>query len=275
MLHAAERGGCGMGRVIAIANQKGGVGKTTTAVNLAAAIAIRGHRTLLVDLDPQGSATSGVGSRVSPGSPSVYDVLIGTAAATDIVNASVVSELDVLPATRDLVGAEIELVTLERREERLFEGLRALRDRYEVTLIDCPPSLSLLTINALRAADAVLVPLQAEYYALEGLTALLDTIGRVRETLNPDLQLEGLLLTMFDRRNTLARQVEEEVRTHFGDRVFRTAIPRNVRLSESPSHGVPVLLYDPSSRGAVAYKAAANELLERLGGGLSSAVSVA
>jgi chromosome partitioning protein len=265
-----------MGRVIAVANQKGGVGKTTSAVNLAAAIAIRGTRSLLVDLDPQGSASSGVGCRVPPGAPSIYDVLIGTAAPSDVVCASVVSDLDVLPATRDLVGAEIELVTLERREERLFEGMRSLRDRYAVTLIDCPPSLNLLTINALRAADAVLVPLQAEYYALEGLTALLDTVGRVRDTLNPDLQLEGLLLTMFDRRNTLARQVEEEVRTHFGDRVFRTAIPRNVRLSESPSHGVPVLLYDPSSRGAAAYKAAAGELLERLSRGVSStAASVA
>ena len=261
-----------MGRVIAIANQKGGVGKTTTAVNLAAAVAIRGSRTLLVDTDPQGSATSGVGTHVVPGAPSIYDVLIGTARASDVICGSVVSGLDVLPATRDLVGAEIELVTLERREERLFEALSELRNQYDLVLIDCPPSLSLLTINALRTADGVLVPLQAEYYALEGLTALLDTVGRVRESLNPDLQLEGLLLTMFDRRNTLARQVEDEVRTHFGDRVFRTAIPRNVRLSESPSHGLPVLLYDPSSRGATAYKAVAAELLERLGGGTSSAL---
>src|SRR5262249_43762663 len=193
----------------------------------------------------------------------------------DIVHRSGIERLDVLPATRDLVGAEVELVGATGREHRLYDALAAVRQQYDFIVIDCPPSLSLLTINALRAADAVLVPLQAEYYALEGLTALLDTVGRVRETLNPDLQLEGLLLTMFDRRNTLARQVEEEVRTHFGDRVFRTAIPRNVRLSESPSHGVPVLLYDPSSRGAVAYKAAAAELLERVGGGLPSAASVA
>jgi len=259
-----------MGRVIAIANQKGGVGKTTTAVNLSAALAIKGRRTLLVDIDPQGSATSGVGSRVPPGGASIYDLLIGTADASRIISPSVVSDLDVLPATRDLVGAEIELVTSDAREHRLAGTLAAIRERYELILIDCPPSLSLLTINALRAADGVLVPLQAEYYALEGLTALLDTIGRVRETLNPDLQLDGMLLTMFDRRNTLARQVEEEVRTHFGDRVFRTVIPRNVRLSESPSHGVPVMLYDPSSRGATAYKAVAAELLERLGGGVAS-----
>jgi chromosome partitioning protein len=260
-----------MGRVIAIANQKGGVGKTTTAVNLSAALAIRGTRTLLVDMDPQGSATSGVGCRVLPGAPSIYDVLIGTAQASELAMNSVVSGLDVLPATRDLVGAEIELVTLERREERLEAGLRSLRDRYEIILIDCPPSLSLLTINSLRASDGVLVPLQAEYYALEGLTALLDTVGRVRETLSPDLQLDGLLLTMFDRRNTLARQVEDEVRTHFGDRVLRTVVPRNVRLSESPSHGLPVSLYDPTSRGAIAYKAAAAELLERIGANTASA----
>jgi len=261
----------GMGRVIAIANQKGGVGKTTTAVNISAALAIRGLRTLLIDMDPQGSATSGVGCQIPPGAPSIYQLLIGRAQAAELLANSVVSGLDVLPATRDLVGAEIELVTLERREERLETGIRSVRDRYEIVLIDCPPSLSLLTINALRAADGVLVPLQAEYYALEGLTALLDTIGRVRETLNPELQLDGLLLTMFDRRNTLARQVEDEVRTHFGDRVLHTVVPRNVRLSECPSHGLPVSLYDPTSRGAIAYKSAAGELLERIAAGIAPA----
>src|SRR5262249_13781789 len=178
----------------------------------------------------------------------------------DIVHRSGIERLDVLPATRDLVGAEVELVGATGREHRLYDALAAVRQQYDFIVIDCPPSLSLLTVNALRAADAVLVPLQCEYYALEGLTALLDTVGRVRETLNPTLALDGLVLTMFDGRNSLARQVQDEVRTHFGDQVFRTVIPRNVRVSESPSHGVPVIVYDPSSRGASAYRALAREL---------------
>jgi len=249
-----------MGRVIAVANQKGGVGKTTTAINLAAALALEGMSALLVDLDPQGSATTGVG--VHPGGPedTIYEVLLGGRPAAEVINHTSVDALDVLPATRDLVGAEIELVGVSGREHRLYEALATVRAQYDFVVIDCPPSLSLLTVNALRAADAVLVPLQCEYYALEGLTALLDTVGRVRETLNPTLALEGLVLTMFDGRNSLARQVQDEVRTHFGDQVFRTVIPRNVRVSESPSHGVPVLVYDPGSRGASAYRGLAREL---------------
>ena len=249
-----------MGRVIAVANQKGGVGKTTTAINLAAALALQGHASLLLDLDPQGSATTGVGVRPAEGDDTIYEALLGGRALAEIVRPTPVERLDVAPATRDLVGAEIELVSQLARENRLNDALTTVRGRYDFVLIDCPPSLSLLTVNALRAADGVLVPLQCEYYALEGLTSLLDTVGRVRDALNPTLALEGLLLTMFDGRNSLARQVQEEVRAHFGDQVFRTVIPRNVRVSESPSHGLPVLLYDPSSRGAVAYRALAREI---------------
>jgi chromosome partitioning protein len=249
-----------MGRVIAVANQKGGVGKTTTAINVATGLALDGHATLLVDLDPQGSATTGVGMRGREVEGTVYEALVGERDLLDVVRHTAIERLDVAPATRDLVGAEVELVGAQGREHRLLDALAAARLRYDFILIDCPPSLSLLTVNGLRAADAVLVPLQCEYYALEGLTALLDTVGRVRETLNPTLALAGIVLTMFDGRNSLARQVQEEVRTHFGDQVFRTVIPRNVRVSESPSHGMPVLLYDPTSRGSVAYRALAREI---------------
>jgi chromosome partitioning protein len=260
-----------MGRVIAVANQKGGVGKTTTAINLGAALALDDHPTLVIDLDPQGSATTGLGVRGGEVERSIYDSLIGNRDVSEIVHQTGVHGLDVVPATRDLVGAEVELVGLANREHRLHEILSGVRARYAFVLIDCPPSLSLLTVNALRTADAVLVPLQCEYYALEGLTALLDTVGRVRETLNPRLALEGLVLTMFDGRNSLARQVQDEVRRHFGDQVFQSVIPRNVRVSESPSHGMPVLLYDPSSRGAIAYRGLAREIA---GGAPATADSV-
>jgi chromosome partitioning protein len=250
-----------MGRVIAIVNQKGGVGKTTTAVNLSAALAMTGSSVLMIDVDPQASATSGLGIRLTPGEASTYDVLLGQTSAEGALRKTMLPGLQVLPASRDLVGAEIELVTLERREHRLREAIVGLRWRYDYVVIDCPPSLGLVTLNALTASDSLVIPLQCEYYALEGLTALLETVGLVRESLNPELAIEGLLLTMFDGRNILCRQVAEDVRSHFPDKVFGTIVPRNVRLSESPSHGLPALLYDPSSRGAAAYSELAREVL--------------
>ncbi len=260
-----------MGVVTAIANQKGGVGKTTTAVNLAAALALQAKRTLLIDLDSQGSASSGVGVTAdSSRGPTIYEVLVNGVAAAEGLRHTDLSELDILPANRDLAGAEVELVNIEDREIQLKRQLEALRASYQFIIIDCPPSLGMLTLNALCAADSVLVPLQTEFYALEGLTGLLDTVERIRAAYNEDLLLEGILLTMFDGRLSLSQQVAREVKTHFGDKVFRTVVPRNVRISESPSHGVPVLLYDPASRGAQAYRDVANELIERVGKRYSS-----
>ena len=252
-----------LGRVIAIANQKGGVGKTTTAVNLSASLGLAGRSTLLIDIDPQASASSGVGLAKADGLPTAYEVIMGEQPATAAIRPAAVQSLSVLPSTRDLIGAEIELVPMIAREHRLMEALRSVRDAYDYLIIDCPPSLGLLTINGLTAADSLLVPLQCEYYALEGLSALLQTVELIRQRLNTALVIEGLLLTMFDTRNSLCHQVVEEVRRHFPREVFQTIIPRNVRLSESPSHGLPAVVYDPTSRGAEAYKALAQEILER------------
>jgi len=251
-----------VGRVLAVANQKGGVGKTTTAVNLSAGLALAGRQTLLIDFDPQASATSGIGIHPQELDGSVYDVLIGARTADDAIRSTKIEHLDLLPATRDLIGAEIELVPLPRREYRLDDAIAQVRRRYEFVIVDCPPSLGLLTVNALTAADGVLIPLQCEYYALEGLSALLETIGFIRQSLNPKLDIQGLLLTMFDTRNGLAHQVVNEVRQHFPNQVFQAIVPRNVRLSESPSYGVPAMIYDASSRGARAYAALAEELIQ-------------
>ncbi len=250
-------------RVIAIANQKGGVGKTTTAVNLGASLAVAGRGVLLVDIDPQGNATSGLGINRTNLTRCIYDLLLGDATTDDVLMITQVPGLDLIPATINLAGAEIELVNMENREKLLRLALQALRQSYDYILIDCPPSLGLLTLNALTAADTVLIPLQCEYYALEGLGQLLQTIKLVKERLNPSLELEGVLLTMFDARTNLAIQVVDEVKNYFGDKVFSAVIPRNVRLSEAPSHGKPVLFYDARSRGSLLYQEVAGEVIER------------
>ena len=249
--------------MLAIVNQKGGVGKTTTAVNLAASLAAAERATLLVDIDPQGNAGSAYGVIAPP--LHLYDALLEDCVILEITRPTELSHLHLVPSGPDLVGAEIELVTMEGRELRMRRALEPVTAAYDYVVIDCPPSLGLLTLNALTAADAVIIPLQCEYYALEGLARLLDTIERVRRGLNPGLEIEGIVLTMTDRRANLCRQVESEVRGHFGDRVFETAIPRNVRLSEAPSHGKPILLYDIHSKGATSYLRLAEELLRRRG----------
>jgi chromosome partitioning protein len=254
-----------MARILAISNQKGGVGKTTTAVNLAASLARYGQRVLLVDLDPQGNASSGLGAARVDMSMGVYDALLEYREAEDVRVPTSLDRLDLMPATADLVGAEVELVSAARREHRLRRALQSLRDEYDWVLIDCPPSLGLLTINALTAADAVLVPLQAEYYAMEGLGDLVRTIMAVQRGLNPDLRREGIVITMSDTRNKLSREVERQARALFGAEVFDTVIPRNVRLGEAPSHGRSIVEYDARSQGAVAYLALAAELLRRHG----------
>ena len=252
-----------MSRVIAIANQKGGVGKTTTAINLGAAMAVAEARTLVVDLDPQGNASSGLGlARDEDDGVTIYDVLMGGVDTKAAVRTSVQFPfLDVLPSTPDLVGAEVELVGATSRETILRRALESIRSDYEFILLDCPPSLGLLTLNALTASDSLLIPIQCEFYALEGLSQLLNTVRMVQRALNPQLEIEGVLLTMYDKRLNLARQVAAEAREYFGDRVYKTSIPRNVRLAEAPSFGQPILRYDVLSNGAQSYLALARELM--------------
>jgi chromosome partitioning protein len=250
-----------MGKIITIVNQKGGVGKTTTAINLAASLALAEKEILLIDTDPQGNATSGLGIPREGIERSLYDVYAGRCGIEDALQTTVVEHLSILPSTIDLLGAEVELVGKEGRERILYNSVNLVRESYRYIFIDCPPSLGLLTLNALAAADSVLIPVQCEYYALEGLGHLTNTLRRVRGSLNPDLEIEGIVLTMHDARNNLSEEVAREVRKHFGDKVFQTVIPRNVTLGEAPSHGKPAILYDIRSKGAQSYLSLAKEIL--------------
>ena len=250
-----------MGLITATVNQKGGVGKTTTTVNLAAYLATFGKRVLLIDLDPQGNATVAFAIDRSSITTCIYDVITGEGAILDIIQKTSINNLDIIPSTPRLAGAEVELVNAEDRENRLKKSLFSIRSDYDVILIDCPPSLNLLTVNALAAADEVIVPIQCEYYALEGISQLMQTLELIKERLNPNLKIAGVLLTMYDGRTILSNQVAEETRKHFGNKVFRTTIPRNVRLAEAPSFGQPIIFYDPNSSGAAAYESLSREVI--------------
>ena len=255
-----------MGKIIAVANQKGGVAKTTTCINLGASFVATKRRVLVVDLDPQGNATVGSGINKDSIDKSSYHVLLGKVPASEVIVRAEAANYDILPTNGDLTAAEVELMSMMvAREQRLRQALEPIRDNYDFILIDCPPSLNMLTLNAMVAADSVMIPMQCEYYALEGLTALLNTIEEIRGSVNPKLEIEGLLRTMYDPRNNLATDVSGQLILHFGDKVYRTVIPRNVRLAEAPSHGMPALNYDRTSRGAVAYLALAGEILRRSG----------